>query len=723
VKRSPLAWFGAGLLALGVAARLHNAWASPVLAGYDAFAHFTYIWFVADTGRVPLPTHGWSFFHPPLYYSFMAALWKAFAGSDPAFRLKLGKLVVAALGCIPAAIAWQVVARRFPASGRAPLLAAALTLLVPVQIYSAGFLGNEGLHAVLGSLSLLALLAVLESPAEKGDRCNFLKGNCTCPLFSGWARAAALGLCLGLAMLAKFSAVAVAMACLVTIVARALVRREFAWGARVAIVTTAAMLLVCGPYYARNLEVYGKPFQLSRETFMVSYVEGNQPRAARGWADYLTFDPVIFRRPVWPRGSSPLHEQAPHGFDRAMRESVWTGLYANTWFDGFGGWVLPPVVENEGSRRAGQALLTLGLLPTGLMALGMWSALAGVRRRGWDDTVVSFALVTAAMIALFVYGTHEAPIAAAVKATYFTPISVVFAFWFAEGFVRLENSRPRWTAPVLGVCAATGLLGLAVFWQGLFFDSNTLRSSIPRFLEAQKTQLGIVEYAGGRRAEARVLFEQAAASDYHLAWENLAFLAIDEGRPSQGLRWLRRAARLQRAQADGGPVGREEFLRLAAAEYDHSMAVVLHHLGRRERAVSLWYRALGRDPEHAEALWCLTLTRLEDGLANAPNEAERRAAFERADGPLASVRVLDPGLKEGWLLAATVEAARGDCDGARRTMDGWRALPWWTERGFPAETGTGAGFSASIGRRRLIAPHRAELDPAKALAACGITPG
>ena len=701
VKRSPLAWFGAGLLALGVAARLHNAWASPVLAGYDAFAHFTYIWFVADTGRVPLPTEGWSFFHPPLYYAFMAGLWNALAAWDPASRLKVGKLVVAALGCIPAAIAWVVVARRFPGNGLARLLAAALVLLIPVQVYSAGFLGNEGLHAVFGGLSLLALLGVLERP--------------------GWARAAALGLCLGLAMLAKFSAVAMATACLATIVARALLRREFAQGARVAVVATTAMLLVCGPYYARNVVVYGKPFQLSRETFMVAYVEGNQPQAARGWADYLTFDPVIFRRPVWPRGSSPLEDEAPHGFGRAVRESVWTGLYANTWFDGFGGWVLPPVVESDGARRAGQALLTLGLVPTGLMVLGAWSALISVRRRGWDDTVMAFAFVTVAMMALFVYGTHEAPIAAAVKATYFTPISIVFAFWFAEGFVRLQGSRPRWTGPVAGVCVLTGIVSLAVFWQGLFFDSNALRSSMPHFTEGQRTQDGIVEYAGGRLAEARRAFEQAAESDYHLAWENLAFLAIDEGRPSQGLRWLRRAARLQREQADGGPIRRQEFLDLAEAEYDHSMAVVLHGLGRRERAVARWHHALRLDPRHAEALWCLALTRLEDGMATARDEAERRAVFSDAERALANVRILDPGLKEGWLLAAAVKAARGDCDGARRTIEEWHTLPWWTERRYPVESGTGAGFSASIGRRRLIAVHRAELDPATAFVACGMT--
>lgn len=701
-KRRLALLFGVGLLVAAVAARLNNAWVAPVLAGYDAFGHFTYIWFVAETGRVPLPTHGWSFFHPPLYYAFMAGLWNALADLDPYVRLRIGRLVVAALGCLPAVIAWQVVRRRHPGDRWPRLVAALATLLVPVQLYSAGFLGNEGLHAVFGNLSLLALLAVLARPSL--------------------ARALALGLCLGLAMLSKFSAIVTVLACLATIVLRScFLGRDFSKMVRVLVATTAAIVVICGPWYLRSIQAYGTPFQLSRPTFMVSYVEGNQPQAARGWADYLTFDPVIFRRPAWPRGSSPLTETAPYGLERSMRESVWTGLYANAWFDGFGGWVLPSVVESESARRAGQALLVLGLVPTGLMGLGLCSALLGLRRRGWDDAVVAFALVLLAMLALFVYGTHQAPIAAAVKATYFTPISVVFAFWLVEGLILVQRRWPPLFRPVVAVCAATGLLSLVVFWQGFVFDSNLIRRSLPTLYDAETLQTGVVQYAGGRRARAREMFERATESDYHLALENLGFLAADEGRPLEALRLLRRAAHVQREQPGAGPFRHDEFVRLTSAEIEHSMAVILYGMGRRAKAIQRWYRALARDPGHAEALWCLALARLEDDLAGAgDDDGARRHAFDLAARALASVRALDPGLEEGWTMGATVEAAAGDCQAARRILDEKRDLPWWTQRKYPVETGTGAGFSASIGRRRLITPVLAELDPSRALAACEI---
>lgn len=700
-----------------------------MLAGYDGFAHFTYVWFVAETGRAPMPTHGWSFFHPPLYYALMAGVWNALDAFDPAVRLKAGKLLIAALGLAHALVAWRVLGRRFAGSPR--VLGTAFALLVPVQLYSAGFLGNEGLHAVLGSLSLFALLLVLERAAT--------------------ARGALLGALLGLAMLAKFSAVAIVAAALAAVALAAAFRRGDASaapgddrdgaaradgdrsavasaspGLRTLVVTSAVMLVVCGAWYARSIAAYGQPFQLSRDAFLVEYVEGNQPQAARGWADYLTFDPWIFRRPVWPRGATPTSDDAPHDFARAVRESVWTGLYANTWFDGFGGWVLPPVVESELARRSGQLLLTLGLLPTGLMVVGVVSSLGVLRRRGWradqDETVVC-ALATASMLVLFVYGTRAAPIAAAVKATYFTPIVVAFAFWLAAGVAVVERRRPRWLPAVEAGCALLAAVALAVFCQGLLFERDVFGRSLPGFEAAKTNQAGIVEYAGGRRERANELFERAAAAGEPLALENLAVLAVEDGRPARALRLLKRAARRQGGRPGAGPIRREEFLRRESAEIDHAIGVVLHALGRRDRAVWRWHRAIARSPRLAEALYSVTIALLEDRLAGAGrDERARRLAFDDAARALVNVRRFDPGLKDGWQLAAAVDALRGDCDAARAVLEGWRELPWWTERAYPVETGTGAGFSASIGRRRVIAPQRAELDPARALAACGLEP-
>jgi hypothetical protein len=146
----------------------------------------------------------------------------------------------------------------------------------------------------------------------------------------------------------------------------------------------------------------------------------------------------------------------------------------------------------------------------------------------------------------------------------------------------------------------------------------------------------------------------------------------------------------------------------------------MHDLGKSKRASLLWKRALRRNPEHAEALVGLALTRLEDDVHRAPDDTSRRTALLAAAGDFAVVRALDPGLDEGWIFGAAVEAARGDCDRARSILSAWKNRPCWIQRRFPAETGTGAGHSASIGRRRMVKPRTSRFDPDRALGDCRI---
>lgn len=680
----------ATLLVLGVAARLHNAWVFPVLGGYDAYSHFAYIRYVAETGRVPLPTEGWSYFHPPLYYALMAGLWNLLDRIEPLLRLRIGTVILAAAGCLQAAILWRIVRRRFPDEPVAATFAAGFLLLVPVGLYTAGFLGNEGLNAVLAGFSFAALLALLDRP--------------------GLVRAAILGACLGLAMLTKFSAFTVAAAALLTIglqgIVRGRIRSALASLAVVSIVAAA----ICGPFYLRNVSLYGNPFQLSRDIPIVAYVEGNQPRAARSLAEYVTFDPLIFWRPSWPRGSAAMGDDSSYGFARSVRESVPTGLYASTWFDASGGWVLPPVTDSEMARRAGQALLILGLLPTGLVCAGFLSGLRSLRREGWDDALAVFTLATVLMLAGAVRHSLEAPIAAAVKASYLAPATLAFGFWFALGFVGVRRRWPQWSGWIAAGCTLAGVASLVVFWQGFVFDPREMTSSLPRYDASRLNQYGIVEMAGGRRDEARRLFTEAAASDYHLAIENLGFLAIDEGRARDGLKLLVKARRLQRQQVDGGPIGSAAFLASAEAEYDHSIAVVLHGLGRTRRAEALWARAIAAAPQQAESVYGLAVSRLDSAIAAAGRSPVPNADIVRARESLAGVRQNDPGLREAWTASAMVEALAGDCAAAARLQADGERVAATTPRRYPAGIGDGSGLSASIGRRRLVAPSRALLD-------------
>jgi hypothetical protein len=493
MKRAAFIAVAAVMVVVGLAVRVNNVAVFPSLRGYDGFGHFTYIWYMAENWRVPLSTAGWSFFHPPLYYAFMASIWKLASGTDPVLRLKAGTMVMAMLSLAHAWVSYVVVRRYFPGKWLIHLLAPGLMLFLPVHLYSVAFLGNEGLNAALCSLALLALLWVLEK--------------------ENWQRAALLGLVLGLAMLTKFSALAVVAGSFATLGLRMVLRRRWSGGLRTLVIVGSVMLMVCGWYYARNVSLYGTPFKLSREEFMVAHVENTQPHAERGILDYITFDPMIFRRPTWPRGFSHTEDLTPDGAPRFLRESVWTGIYANAWFDGFGGWVLPSVMTSEPARRSGQALLVLGAVPSALVLLGLWSALARLWRRGWDDTLVAMLAVFTAMLVIFIYGTRVVPIPASVKATYFIPIAVPFSFWFALGLERLGRWRPGWPRLVGLECSALAVLGVVVFWQGFLFDASKIGHAIPYYDASLENHYGILYYAGGDRPRAREHFVSSSLDD------------------------------------------------------------------------------------------------------------------------------------------------------------------------------------------------------------------
>jgi tetratricopeptide (TPR) repeat protein len=700
--------------------RANNALLFPVLGGYDAFAHFTYVWYLAETGRVPLAHQGWEFFQPPLYYAWMAAVWKAAAGLDPEWRLRLGTLAVALLGLVPAGAAAALVRRAHPGDRALALLAAGSVLFLPMHLYSAGFVGNESLAAAISGLALWLAVRTAEQPSP--------------------GRAVALGLCLGAAMLTKFTAVVVVAAAFAVLAARAWtarrterdgrcdtqdassggqVRRDVAGRASgparfvvAAAVAAATMLASGGWHYARNLREYGTPFPLSRDRLFLARIENAQLQGRRGLGEYLLFDPGILYRPQWPRGLSldaPRPEGVPY---RAMRESIPTGLYANTWFDGFGGFALPPVTASEASRRAGQALLTLGLVPTGAVLLGLWSVLARARRQGWRDADVAALVALAAMAAVVVHGTRTVPTQAAVKGTYLMPVSVAFAYLFALGLGELGRRSAGARRAATIACSTGAALSALVFAYGLavptdWFDRVQATARV-------RNLRGVLELAGGNRGAAKVEFEAAARAGWHLGFENLAALALDRGDLPVASWMLASAAARQPGQSEGTVEERLEAIATTQAEYANARAVLLAAEGRYVEAKTSLESASRLDPSIPEVRFNAgMLELLESGGA-----AERGPSLARAGADFARSLELDPAFREATGMLGVVEALRGDCAAALPLLSAALSADRPAARGWPVETGPGDLNAAGFLRRRRIEAAGPELSPRVHLQAC-----
>jgi len=673
--------FGAMLL-VAVLVRLSNAITFPSLRAFDGFGHFTYIWFMADQWRVPLATTGWSFFHPPLYYALMASIWTVLAPLDPVVRLSVGTGLIAMIGLIHGVVAYALARATFPDKPIVALLAAGLMFFLPMHLYSAAFLGNEGLNAILCTMSLVAALWVLQRP--------------------GFARGTVLGLCLGAAMLTKFTSLAIVLGTLGTLALQTVIRRSWRRGGAAIVGAGVVMLLVCGWFYARNVMVYGNPFMVSRGEFMVRHLENFQSQGRRNFWEYVLFDPVVLRRPQWPRGV-PLNGEFGADFPHsALRESVPTGIYANAWFDAGPGAVLPPITYSETSRRAGQILLTLGLVPSILVVVGVVVAFRRLWRQGWDDTYALMLVTFMTMLTLFVKAMNTVPMHAAVKATYLAPISLTFAFWLAVGANQLGELSRRWLARAAMVSAVLALVSVAVFTNNVFLNRGWI-TQVTDESAVWQNLYGVVEYAGGNRDKARALFEKAATTNWHLAHENLAFLALQEHRPLEALYLVRQAAAEQLKQSFGTRADRKQFDDTAQADYQNQIAVIQYGMGRLDLAWAAARRAFDYDgsiPEIRYDLALLTLLRAYgDPQADDP---QRKLALAQSRKLLFAVAFDDPGFFEVSSLAGTMTVLGGDCENGLVEIRAAMARSRREFRRYPITTGQGNMHTAGLRRRVYI---------------------
>jgi hypothetical protein len=681
-----IAW---GMVVVAAGVYVNNVIVLPSLRAPDGFGHFTYIWYLASTGSVPGATDGWSFFHPPLYYAFMGVFWNLLPDVDPIHRLKIGTGIIAFLGIGQAGVAYLIVRRTLPTNRVAQLLAVGLMLFLPLQIFTAGYIGNERLNAVFCGTSLLALLWLLDRPV--------------------WSRAVVLGLLLGLALLVKFTALAIVAGAFATIFLSFVFRRQYVLGLKLLTIIAVTMLSVCGWFYVRNIVQYGTPIQMSRDTEMVQRVEHFQTKGKRNLAEYLLFDPMIIASPQWPRGLPISGNLAPDAVRSSVRESVWTGVYANAWFDGIGGQVLPIIRLSPEVKRSGQLILTLALVPTLLVLIGIGSTIRKLWRDGWSDVPAAMLISFVSMMTVFIYGTKMVVLHAAVKATYLTPVSVIFAFWLAVGFDAVYKSHKGTARAVVAVCVALAVSSAAVFCLGAIVGRGYLRDGLENRI--WQNVYGVVEYAGGHKARALEMFEASAAKNWHLGHGNVAAMALDARRPRKAVRQLRAAARYAPRQSFGLPADRREYDNAAQAEYSILLSVAHYRSGQLAAALRSAVDAVMRDRDIPEANYNLGVVHLVQSLSLPEEREERRTLIENARDQFQIGWDTDPAFSDAMAMKAVAEALLGDCDQARASFEEADDAALNRVRSYPLETGTGDMHNAGIRRRLRILDIPRQLAP------------
>jgi tetratricopeptide (TPR) repeat protein len=280
----------------------HNLGLLPRESGFDAPAHGDYIRYIMERHSLPLANEGGTMYNPPLYYLISAGLLKVLTLplSNPLSAEALRGFALIG-GIIHLLLIAGSLRLLFPGNARIQAIALLFAAALPPNLYLSHYVTNEWLVAVLVTGTIYLTLRLLRSPQATAGKC------------------AAVGACLGAALLTKFTALLVALFVLGAVVIKVWNypgRKPADWLRTVgALALTCG--LVCGWHYARVWVHFGKPLVGSWE-------------AASGfhwWQDqgYLTFSHFL------GFGDALSHPAF------SARSGFWDGLYSTLWADGLCG--------------------------------------------------------------------------------------------------------------------------------------------------------------------------------------------------------------------------------------------------------------------------------------------------------------------------------------------------------------------------------------------------
>jgi tetratricopeptide (TPR) repeat protein len=597
--------------------------------GFDSYKHLDYVQHILTERRLPLPSDGWQMYQPPLYY-LLCAVGPAVAGLDVLSDGAAVWMRLLGLACGLAQMALTLACLRllFPDERRKQVAGLVLAVFLPMNLYMFQYVTNEGLAAVLVTAAVYLCLNLL-----------------------GRERAAtwlyvALGLALGAALLAKFSALLAAPVVFAVLAGRLLARRERRlpeWLRTVAL-PLAVCLLVCGWHFGRVWYHCGQP------------LVGNwDSQAGRPW----------WQDPGYHTGSYYL------SFGRSLVQPVFAGLgsfgdaiYSTLWGDGFCG----GVSKLRARPPWDYDLMAVGYLlavPLSLLILvGLSAALVRLVRAPRAAWFLLVGLAFSALAAVC-YMTLKLPYYGQAKAFYGMMAAVPLAAFAAWGFDLL--ARPwRWLRAALWLLLVTwAITSYATYW---------IRAGDSRSHDVY----GMYLYLEKDYERAAAQFAEAARMDGHdsdARW-GLGTTCAALGREDEALAEFRRAleddpqdgdchlglAHTYARQRRFSEAERHARLAVAAspddAEAYHLLGLVLRDEGQTAEAVEALREAIRAGPDFVDAQRTLGTVYFSQGRYGEALECYQCALRLRPDDARTALSL-------AWLLATCPEG---------RFRDGQRAV-------------------------------------------------
>ena len=514
---------------------LHNAPLLPREIGFDASLHLQYITYIQQHWSLPSPKQGWEMFQGPLYYVVSACLLgAAHLKASQSEGILLLRWLSVLIGAVNVALIFASLRLIFPGDWKKPMAGAVLAAFLPAQICLLHYTTNETLSAMLMSAAFYLCLRILRAPAPSaGLHC-------------------ALGCVMGLALLAKVSAIVLAPVIFVLMAGKLILEGRTAAGHWTRTLGLAGffVLLVAGWRYAGVWRDFGNPLVGNWDARVASPWWQDPGCHTAGY--FFTFGHAL---------TAPLFS----GFD-----SFWDCFYTTLWGDGLAGGAasttgLPP--WNYPLMDAG---FLLALAPSALVLTGLIVAVARCLR---EPDLTLLLLLGAAGCAGFaiLYMSMKLAFYSQGKCFYGLPALLPFCVFGVLG-LDFWARRGRGVRAVLGVVLLAWLCNVyASFW----IRPSSLQTEL--YTAMSEISFGVDDKAAGRAVDLALRTDPAN--------ETALILRSRLEPPAAAAELLRDALK---SDPDSGEIAM-------------MLAFYLGELGQTNEALALARRAFTLEPENLQA--------------------------------------------------------------------------------------------------------------------------
>jgi tetratricopeptide (TPR) repeat protein len=409
------------------------------ILGFDRDGHLQYVDYILQKKALPLADDGWQMYQPPLFYLLSALMLAPFDSSASTDNSILAlRAFCAVISIVHVLLIFLCLRLLFPKQTRHQLIGLAIGAFLPASLCLAHNITNESLAALFVTASLYFTLRSIQSDSDS-------------PRFH-----IAVGICLGLAMLTKFSALlAIPPICAALWWKgrqRALARngnspakevRVSALGLKPVLLVFVACVVVCGWHFGRVWAHFGNPL-IGNWDPRLPFAWWQEPGyRMTGW--YFRFGETF---------STPLFSSTG---------SLTDGLYSTLWGDGLCSGSARMDFRPQWNYDLVNAGYLLALIPCALLLLGLVVSIVRLARKIEIEPFLSVSLVMLYGAGIL-YMTLQVPSFAQVKAFYALPALLPVCFLCVTGWDFLARRSAIWGSILSIGIVAWALTTYASLW-------------------------------------------------------------------------------------------------------------------------------------------------------------------------------------------------------------------------------------------------------------------